>query len=242
MARRPSATLPPTPLRAWREREDVTYAELAKRTGLSERTVLRAAAGEPVDADTASTLERATGIAAQAFIAGEPKAKAKPVPKRGKTPAAKPTKEASPPKGKGTATVHERALILMETGRGESDASVAERHGISTRTIERWRADLETDPALRAAHRRIEQRVEDGFVIPAVRAFNAVCRQLEMLAPTMEAREAVAVIEKVGDVLVQARALPRVKDDEENDGEPSLDREGSATAQDREAAGARAVH
>lgn len=240
MARRPSATLAPTPLRTWREREDVTYAELAKRCGLSERTVLRAAAGEPMDRDTATTLERETGIAAQAFVAGEPKAKPKP---KAPAPAKKPAKSGGAVRaGKPTATVHERALILMETGRGESDASVAQRHGVSTRTIERWRADLETDPALRAAHRRIEQRVEDGFVIPAVRAFNAVCRQLEMLAPTMEAREAVAVIEKVGDVLVQARALPRVKDDEEDDGEPSLDREGAAAAQDREAAGARAVH
>lgn len=239
MARRPAATLPPTPLRAWREREDVTYAELAKRTGLSERTVLRAAAGEPVDADTASTLERATGIAAQAFIAGEPKAK-KPAPrakpKPGKAPAP------SPKKGKGQASVHEKALILMETGRGEPDASVAARHDISERTLQRWRAELETDVALRTAHRRVEQRVEDGFVTKAARAFAAICDRLVSLAPEMDAREVVAAIEKVGDVLVQARALPRVKDDEEENGEPSLDREGSAAAQDREAAGARAVH
>lgn len=235
MARRPSPTLPSTPLRAWREREDVTYAELGKRTGLSERTIMRAAAGEPMDVDTATTLERATGIAAQAFIAGEPKAKkAKP-----QKPA--PSKSRPNLAGKATATIHERARILMETGRGETDASVAERHGISTRTIERWRADLETDPKLRQAHRRIEQQIEDGFVIPAVRAFNAVCKRLEDIAQQMDAREAVAVIEKVGDVLVQARALPRVKDEDE-DGEPSIDREGAAASEDSEAASARAVH
>lgn len=241
MARRPSPTLPSTPLRAWREREDVTYAELGKRTALSERTIMRAAAGEPMDVDTAATLERATGIAAQAFIAGEPKrAPRKPAP-----PKRPPQKPPSPKRpnlaGKATATIHERARILMETGRGETDASVAERHGISTRTIERWRADLETDPKLRQAHRRIEQQIEDGFVIPAVRAFNAVCKRLEDIAQQMDAREAVAVIEKVGDVLVQARALPRVKDEDE-DGEPSIDREGAAASEDSEAASARAVH
>lgn len=70
MARRPDNKLRPTPLRRWRERREITYREIAVRTGLSERTVLRAAAGEAMDPASAAALERVTKIPAATFEKG----------------------------------------------------------------------------------------------------------------------------------------------------------------------------
>jgi len=233
MARRPNATLPPTPLRLWREREDVTYDALAKRAGLSKRTVLRAAAGDPVDPASAAALERETGIPAATFTAGAKPAKAS------RAPASKPGREPGTPSTKNPRV---RARILLEADR-TTDEAIAKKHGISTRTIERWRADLDADPQLARAWRSLQQRIEDAFVGDAAGAFRAVAKRIEQLAEEeQDIRALTLAVEKLGDVLVQARGLPRVEDDEDDDGIPSLDREGDAPPQDAEGDRSERVH
>lgn len=59
---RPATALPTTPLRTWRRANAVTYIELSRRTGLSQRTVMRAASGQAVDEATAAAISRETGI------------------------------------------------------------------------------------------------------------------------------------------------------------------------------------
>lgn len=132
--------------------------------------------------------------------------------------------------------VKARILIEAET---TADATVAARYGISTRSIERWRADLATDPELALAHRRLMTRAEDGFITKAAEAFNALAERLRILAPDMEAQDAIMAVERVGDLLVQARALGRAGAD---DGEPEDDRQSAAFDPNRASAGAGTTH
>jgi transcriptional regulator with XRE-family HTH domain len=235
MARRPNPTLRPTPLRRWREKHDISYREIAARAELAERTVLRAAAGKPVDEASAAALERVTGIAAAEFVAG---ARDRPAPP-GKRPPARP----GPTAGKShTKSAREKARVLLEAEE-DTDAVVAARHGIGVRTLERWRAELETDPDLARAWRQLRARIEDRFIGDAAHAFKAVARRIvELAADEADIRALTAAIEKLGEVLVSARGLPRATDEKDDDGQPSLDREGDAAAADREAARTEPIH
>lgn len=60
-----------TPLRDWQARRAVEWSELARRAGLSIRTVMRAAAGEVVSDDAAAALERETGLVAATWSGAE---------------------------------------------------------------------------------------------------------------------------------------------------------------------------
>ncbi len=68
MSARPNPALPSTALRRWRELSGVSYAELARRVGISRRQMLRIAAGELPSSETARAIRRVTGVCLNELI------------------------------------------------------------------------------------------------------------------------------------------------------------------------------
>lgn len=127
--------------------------------------------------------------------------------------------------------VKARVLVQAEVS---TDEAAAARYDCSARSIQRWRAELETDIDLARAYRRLMAAVEDSFLTEAVKTYTALAERLRALAPDItEPRDVIAGMERIGDTLVQARALGRKPiQDDEDDGEPEVDREGPPTRAD----------
>lgn len=120
-----------------------------------------------------------------------------------------------------------------------SDAQAAARYGVTDRSIKRWRAQLEQDGELAQAYSRAMRKIEDRWLGTAARAFDALAARLLELAPAMAPDEAVHALEKLGDVLVQARALGAYG---ASDGESEDGREGPSTDANPQGLGALTTH
>lgn len=256
MARRPDNTLPPTPLRRWRETHpEVSWEELARRAELGVRTVKRAAAGEPIDAASAEALARATGIPISELLTSGAKG-----PRRAPiaTPSAEPAdRDVKPEKVRQrdddgpsrlkTKDPRTRAVVLV-AAELIGDERAAEQFGVGTRSIRRWRADLATDGALARAYAR---RLDSGWALKLSALVETVAdrgiRLLNDHALSLEhLRDLAALLETAASLLVQREALtrraPRAGDDDDGEGEPSDHRDGAPVRQDRPGTGARTTH
>lgn len=243
MARRPDRTLPRTPLRDWRERHpEVSWEELARRTGLGTKTVKRAAEGRGVDAESAAALERETGIAAAELQSGKapPRARKRDVVDR----------DVKPSKVIGTKTktkdVRTRAWILV-AAELVGDARAAEQFSVGVSTIGRWRAELATDAKLARAY---AERLDSGWSRKLQALVEKIAgRSIDLLdAPGLtidHLRDLAAMLETAAGLLVQRDALvgrARGEDDDDGEGESEAHRDGPSLRADRPGARSVATH
>lgn len=260
MARRPDNTLPPTPLRRWRETHpEVSWEELARRAELGVRTVKRAAAGDPIDAASAEALARVTGIPVAELLTSDSKRARRPPPAaptpepvgdRNVKPAKVRQREQRDDDGPSrlkTKDPRTRAVVLV-AAELVGDERAAEQFGVGTRSIRRWRADLATDGPLARAYAR---RLDSGWALKLSALVETVAdrgiRLLNDHALSLEhLRDLAALLETAASLLVQREALTRraarAGDDDDGEGEPSDHRDGAPVRSDRPGAGARTTH
>lgn len=247
-----------TPLRVWHARRGMPWDELARRAGVGIATVMRAAAGHPLGSLAARAISQETGIPIDRLMApperwegdeepaeSPPRPVAPPPPPPPPPPSepADPEVEADPepPMRAGHYPLATRGRILAEAEYA-TDVAVAARYRIHPTSLRNWRAAMLTQPECLRAYKRAMRQMEDLFLADAARAFTALTRRLTDLAPSMTPDEVTSALERVGDVLIQARGLGRAIDGDGDDGIAQIDREGAAHPTDPESAGPSPVH
>lgn len=88
------------------------------------------------------------------------------------------------------------------------DRTAAKLHGVSVRTVARWRSAARKDPTLRSRLRRLESSVDAGWVAERARLLRALCERAIELAPLTNDLEAVVrSLAKIGEIQVASAAL-----------------------------------